>query len=246
MKIFDLQVYNRSMLLSSLFNSLSSSFQATFFPAHESFIYVALGDSVAEGKGASAHQRSYTGIIHETLKEARKNVKYYNLAKDGAKIQHVLLYQLEKAISLQPDFITISIGANDVRGITRVTTFKRSLETLFYHLRTQTNATIVMNTIPDISVTPRIPKHVKPISRLMVQRLNRVIEQCAKEYNIILVDMFEQVRVYARTHPEIVGDDGFHPSDFGYAMFAQTILSEIQDIIFPKKKELSYSYNYHK
>lgn len=233
------------MAFFSVFKRINQTFQHTFFPPSKGFIYVALGDSAVEGIGASAPHRSYTGIIYETLKEAKKDVTYHNLGKDGAKIKHVLLSQLDHAIALKPDLVTISIGANDVRGITRVRTFEKALVTLFHRLRSETDAEIVINTIPDLSVTPRIPKHAKAISRLMVQRLNRIIEKYAKEYAIILVDMYEQVRVYGRIHPEIIGDDGFHPSDFGYAMWANTVLTEINHIVY-QKNEMQFSFNYQK
>jgi lysophospholipase L1-like esterase len=235
------------MTIFRVLQRINHSIYEVLFPVEKAFVYVAIGDSTVEGIGASAPHKSYTGIIHETLKDSKKSVAYHNLGKDGAKIKDVLQTQLERAIGLQPDLVTISIGANDVRGLTRTVKFKKIIDEIFHRLNWETKAKIVINTIPDLSVTPRVPRHVKPITRLMVKRFNRIIEKYAVEYNVVAVDMYEQVRTYAKIHPEIVGDDGFHPSDFGYAMWANTILSEINHILFPKQQQqYQFTYNYKK
>src|SRR3989344_4557749 len=78
------------------------------------FVYVALGDSTAEGMGASTHDRAYTSIIHASLKDRYRQAKYHNFAKSGAILQDVIKHQLPKALAAKPSLITISIGANDI------------------------------------------------------------------------------------------------------------------------------------
>ncbi|HEX5797987.1 MAG TPA: hypothetical protein VFX79_01410 [Candidatus Saccharimonadales bacterium] len=59
------------------------------------FVYVALGDSAAQGIGASTPLKGYVGLIAEELQKGReKDVKVINLSKSGAKIADVLQAQL--------------------------------------------------------------------------------------------------------------------------------------------------------
>lgn len=201
----------------------------------KSYVYVAIGDSAAEGVGASTHERSYTGILHTSIKRYRKNVVYYNLGKHGAPIEDVMTRQLEKAIELQPDIITISVGANDLRVRTSPKTFEKKLRTLLYRLQTETNAHVVMNTVPDFSHAPVIPRFFRHVSRFGIRYVNKIITKVAKEREIVLVDLFDHGSYYSQHFPEAIAKDGFHPSDIGYAIWANALLAEIKHVLNPKK-----------
>jgi lysophospholipase L1-like esterase len=51
----------------------------------------------------------------------------------------------------------------------------------------------------------------------------------AHAHNLIYIDTFQTSTVFAHHYPEAVADDNFHPSDFGYALWASTIAAAIQD-----------------
>lgn len=206
-----------------------------FFPSSKPFVYVAIGDSTVQGTGASHPSRSTAGIIFATILANKKNASYHNLGVEGARISEVRGKQVEQAIALKPDLITISVGANDIRLRTGMTSFRKDVTSLLEKLRKETDATIVISTIPDLSCTPRVPFMIKGITNLMVKRLNAVITELAREYKIICIDMYHQSRVYAKHYPEMIAQDGFHPSDFGYALWANTIISQISHILFPRK-----------
>ncbi|CAN5180507.1 hypothetical protein BH11PAT1_BH11PAT1_7860 [soil metagenome] len=204
---------------------------------HPKFIYVGMGDSTAEGMGASHPDKSFSGIIFMAIKEYRKDSEYHNLGVQEYRIRDVLEKQLEKGISLQPDLVTLSIGANDLKRRTPMRQFEQDLTTVLSRLKKETNALIVINTIPDISASPLIPQNLKTITNLLVRRFNRIISAQAKQQGIELVDFYTQSRIFARTYPkEIFSTDRFHPSDFGYALWANTIITQIQDTIFKKRK----------
>lgn len=200
------------------------------------FVYVAIGDSSVEGIGASTPQRSYTGIIHEHLKLIRKAIDYHNFGKAHATVNDVNERQLQNTISLHPQLVTISIGANDIIKHTPIREFEKSLQFLLDNLKKCTTAEIVINTLPDLSHAPAIPTRLKAMSALWVIRINLIIKKLAIKYQVTLVDLYEQSRLYTQNYPEIVSKDGFHPSDFGYAIWANIILSEIKHILYPSKQ----------
>lgn len=85
-------------------------------------LYVALGDSAAQGIGASAPERGYVGLLAERLRERTgRPVEVVNLSSSGARIGDVLDTQLPAlaALGRVPDVLTVGIGGNDVRAYDR-------------------------------------------------------------------------------------------------------------------------------
>jgi acyl-CoA thioesterase-1 len=200
------------------------------------YTYVSLGDSTVQGLGATNQQRTYPGIIYGALQETHKNAVWHNLGRQEFRVCDVINERLDKAISLNPDLITISVGANDIRYRTRARKFENDLATLLTRLKKETTAQIVMNNIPDFSLTPAVPKNLKSYTKLAVWRFNRIITNQTQKADVVLVDLHLLSKIYAKNYPETIAPDGFHPTDFGYAIWANTILGQIQEIVFKKKK----------
>lgn len=201
------------------------------------FVYVALGDSTAEGMGASVPERSYTSILHASLKERYKSTKYLNVARSGAILSDVLTTQLPKAIEARPDLITLSVGANDIIRRTKSDEFERQLRKLLRTLHQETNAIVVISTVPDLSLTPSVPKLLKTYSRYMANKMNDIIIRVADETNTIVVDIFNDSKAILQAFPEAIATDGWHPSDFGYALWANSIIVTLRNVIAAPERE---------
>lgn len=81
--------------------------------------YVALGDSFAEGvgdpdTGAPNGLRGWADRVAAVLAMQAPDFRYANLAIRGRKLAGVLAEQLEPALALEPDLVTIYAGANDI------------------------------------------------------------------------------------------------------------------------------------
>lgn len=81
--------------------------------------YVALGDSFTEGVGDPDPARpnglrGWADRVAEVLTEQTDDFGYANLAIRGRKLKPILAEQLEPAIALSPDLVTLHAGANDV------------------------------------------------------------------------------------------------------------------------------------
>ncbi len=76
--------------------------------------YVALGDSLAQGYGASAPEQGYVGRLAEMIATAADtSVRVSNLGVCGATVRELVEQQLPVLRALQPDVVTVCIGAND-------------------------------------------------------------------------------------------------------------------------------------
>ena len=83
-------------------------------------LYVALGDSAAQGIGASRPERGYVGLLAGRMREQTGHpVQVVNLSRSGATIRDLLNTQLPKLGELRPDVVTVAIGGNDVRSYQR-------------------------------------------------------------------------------------------------------------------------------
>lgn len=79
-------------------------------------VYVAMGDSAAQGIGASSPQKGYVSLLADSIaKKSGRNVQVINISSSGAKIDDVVADQLPKLKDLRPDIITLDVGGNDLR-----------------------------------------------------------------------------------------------------------------------------------
>ena len=81
--------------------------------------YVALGDSFTEGLGDPDPARpngvrGWADRVAEVLARDTPDFGYANFAIRGRKLRGVLDEQLEPALALAPDLVTVYIGANDI------------------------------------------------------------------------------------------------------------------------------------
>ncbi|MCW2778638.1 MAG: esterase [Frankiales bacterium] len=80
-------------------------------------LYVALGDSAAQGVGAGSPDRGYVGLLADRLRTSTgRPVRVVNLSVSGARVRDVLRDQVPALQALHPDVVTVDVGGNDVRA----------------------------------------------------------------------------------------------------------------------------------
>ncbi len=200
------------------------------------FVYAALGDSTAEGVGASHASRSYAALVHADLARYYQRIVYHNFGKAAARAHDVVTAQLERAIAAEPNLVTISIGANDVLGRVPLREFRADIRLLLRRLHEETTAVTVLTNIPDFSFAPRIPYAIKPAVRLRIKQYNAVIAKEAAALDATVVDTFTESAVIAKRFPEAVSQDKFHPSDLGYTLWANTMLTIIHTLLKQRRQ----------
>lgn len=189
-------------------------------------VYVVLGDSGAFGAGASRPELSYAGRVYARLKALYPAARMVNLAVRGADSLYVLNYELPRAVELRPDLVTLSFGGKDVLQQKDVRQFERNIATIFRTLNAKTAAVIVMNRIGDMGLWPGYVALYKgggdaAAAELSTQvaRFNEALERLAHAHGVELVGGGEERRYLHRAR-ELIARDGLHPSDEGYAIWA--------------------------
>ena len=192
-------------------------------------VYVALGDSTVEGVGATNRSRNYVSRVHERLRAVYPAARVTNLGVGGATSADVRGRQLDRAIELRPQLVTLAIGPNDITTEVPLAAYAQNLEAILERLRRETAAVVVVNLIPDLAVTPRFNRspHREAVGRLTIA-FNEVIERTARSSGAELVDLYAASRREVPLRPELMAADGYHPSDVGYARWAELVWGGVE------------------
>ena len=195
-------------------------------------MYVALGDSTVEGVGASRLELNYVSRLHARLREVYRNARMVNLGVGGATSVDVLSRQLDRAIALMPDLVTMSVGPNDITERVPLIDYTRNVDTILGRLVAETSAVLIVNLLPDLAVTPRFRGH--EAEALVGQRsveFNAALTRLAQRHGVHLVDLYEASRREVPNRPELMAGDGYHPSDLGYARWAELMWDAVRSRI---------------
>lgn len=190
------------------------------------FVYVALGDSSVEGVGASSPERTYPSLLHGWLRDLYPEASLANLGIGGATSADVLRDQAPAAIALEPHLITLSVGPNDLTRGVPVELFEANVAAIFEALTRDTAATVVVNLLPEIALAPVIPEAQKPLVAALTIQFNQALERAARQYNVEVVDLYSRSQAEGLP-PELLSADRYHPSDAGYAVWAEVIWTGI-------------------
>jgi acyl-CoA thioesterase-1 len=192
-------------------------------------LYVALGDSTVEGVGASRPGATYVSRLHERLRAVYPRAGVVNLGQAGATSADVVTEQLDRAVALRPHLVTLSIGPNDITGRVAVDDYGRNLETIFRRLSGDTRAVVVANSLPDLAITPRFRgRETAPAVGGLTVRFNEALTRVAGRYGVEVVDLYHPSRAEVPRRPELIAADGYHPSDLGYARWAELLWSGVE------------------
>ncbi len=183
--------------------------------------YVALGDSTVAGIGASSPEKHYVGVLYARLREVYPQARLTNLGVSGATSADVVRGQLRRAVELRPQLVTLSIGPNDITQGKDAEQYEQNIETIFRTLARETEATVVVNLIPDMAIAPRFTADQKAAVGRQAQLFNDVLRRQGERYGVELVDLYTASQREAPQHPEWLSGDAYHPSDAGYARWAE-------------------------
>jgi acyl-CoA thioesterase I len=192
-------------------------------------LYVALGDSTVEGIGASSPAANSVSRLHARLRERYPRARMTNLGVGGATSLDVLDEQLARAVALQPHLVTLSIGPNDITAKVPVEVYAENLDRILARLATDTRALVVVNLLPDLAVTPRFRgREAAPVVGRLSAEFNQALAKAARRHGVVTVDLYEASRREVPGHPELMAADGYHPSDLGYARWAELMWEAVR------------------
>jgi acyl-CoA thioesterase I len=191
--------------------------------------FVALGDSTGAGVGARAG--GYVDRLFRKIVALRPGSKLTNLCVSGATTDDVLVQQVDRVAGGDANLITLSVGINDIGHGVPLEVFERNYEEILRRLKNTTQAVIVVNNIPEISSAPRIPQAIRSEYQRLIVQYNQKLEEVASRHGVTVFDIYTITHEQLPAHPEYFSADGFHPSDQGYELWAETMWPTIARVI---------------
>jgi lysophospholipase L1-like esterase len=191
--------------------------------------YVALGDST--GSGVGARDGGYVARLFKRVRAARPESTLTNLCVSGATTEDVIREQLDRAIAANPSLITLGIGINDIGHGVSPEAFAENYETIVARLASGADAPVIITNIPDTSTAPRIPEAMRAEINRRIILFNEKIYEIGTRHGATVFDVYSMTHEELPDHPEYFSADGFHPSDEGYEVWAQTMWPTLARVI---------------
>lgn len=206
--------------------------------------YVALGDSFTEGVGDPDPSRpnglrGWADRVAEVLavQPGAEDFGYANLAIRGRKLEAIVAEQVDAALALDPDLITIHAGANDVlRPKVDLDRLAATYDAAIGRL-VGSGAEVVLFTIFDPGGSG-----IYAALRGRMAIFNEWVREISDRHGTTLVDMW---RMRDGDHAEVFDVDRMHLNSFGHQYIAFAVLEalgiehEVARLPRPRLPELS-------
>lgn len=186
--------------------------------------YVALGDSFTEGVGDHDATlpngvRGWADRVAAVLASRAPDFEYANLAIRGRKLRPILAEQLEPALAMEPDLVTLYAGANDVmRPRIDVDGLVADYDAAVARL-VASGARVVLFTAYDPGSHP-----IFGALRGRFAIYNELVREVAERHATALVD-FWRLRDYR--DDRMWDDDRMHMSSAGHQRMAMAVLDTL-------------------
>jgi lysophospholipase L1-like esterase len=183
--------------------------------------YVALGDSLSEGLGDTgfAENRIHCGwtdrlasLLSLQAMSQGRIFKYSNLAIRGSKISDIMGAQLEAALLLKPDLVSIMAGQNDfVSGANNLDSLEQQLRDGITRLKSAGCQVVISNTINPVHIS------VFRVVSVLASRMTVMIERVACDLEVPLLDVH---RIPELSSIKYWAEDMVHFSNHGHIRVA--------------------------
>lgn len=179
--------------------------------------YLALGDSAAQGLGASQAEDGYVGVLARRITaKTGKSVRVVNISKSGAKLKDVIDTQLPEVEKYKAAIVTLDIGGNDIKT--------------FDAQKYEVEISQIINKLPKGTYVSDVPYFTTRFwNNDKVDEANKIFYRMVKSRNDLKV-----VPLHTYTKERIsrwrdFAADWFHPNNRGYAVWADAFWSKIKD-----------------
>lgn len=189
-------------------------------------VYVALGDSTGIGLGAR-NGGGYVERLFARIGQKRPGSTLFNLSAPAATAADVVGKQVTQPAVTRATLVTVCVGVNDLLRGHEAEQFARDYETLIAKLR-QPGRLVVVANLPDVASAPAMKGAADESLRSRLLQFNKAIEDVARRHGARLVDLYKSGGEKSQLRPEFFSPDGLHPSDLGYARWAEEMWAVIE------------------
>jgi lysophospholipase L1-like esterase len=187
--------------------------------------YLAVGDDLSAGVGASDFKKTYSYKVAENLGRQADIVTFINLSKPGVTTEQAMAQATQASLE-KADIITVHLGLSDLHNFVNPDDFKKSYEKVLSRLAT-TRARIYLINIPYLGSPKLVSFPFNFALDLKTQQLNEIIESIAKQNGLFYINLHSET-LDSLGQDENYSPDLIHPSEDEYLHWAQIISRQIR------------------
>lgn len=195
--------------------------------------YVALGDSYTIGTSVAGEERWPNQLVRRLADEGIGLDLVENLGVNGYTSADLIRDELPRLNELDPEFVSLQIGVNDVVQGVPETAYGENVATILDELLGRVRANrIVCVATPDYTVTPQGSAYGDPMQQtLAVERANDRLREACESRGIAFVPEIYELSRAAATDPLLLADDGLHPSGEQYRRWVDAIAPVVRELL---------------
>ena len=189
------------------------------------YLYVT-GESSAAGVGALTHSTALSGCLADCLSdELDVHVRWRAIGKNGIKAEELrrdifpatLLPALKDG---RADLIVIALGVNDAKGVTSRKQWRKDVCGMIRDIRLYSRSPIILAGLPPVQEFSALPSPLSKVLGARARLLDRDLVRVAEQWQGVL-----HMPMSGELDVANLAKDGFHPSEKGYALWAESLAS---------------------
>lgn len=181
-----------------------------------SYRLIGIGDSIISGVGASTLERALVGRTARKLsRDLNGRIHWTAHGSIGARTDRVLNRLIPGLGDTPADFMVVSVGVNDITGLSRVSQWKKNLDAILNGLRRHSPGAITaVSGIPPLWGFPLLPQPLRFLMGMRGNMFDRAGRRVVANHSLAV-----HVPVHFDPRPEMFSPDGYHPSEKSYHEF---------------------------
>lgn len=181
------------------------------------------GDSAAAGVGVPHQRQALAGRISEQL--SKQFCVDWNLCANSGETTYSAMKMAQSLTADNFDVIIISLGVNDVTANLSKRRYIEHTTALITLIRDKFNPKhIIFSELPPMGMFPALPHPLRWYLGQKSKQLNSALKSIAKSHHCHCI-------AYKNSLEEgLIAEDGFHPGDTTYQLWAQAFAQLIQDL----------------
>jgi lysophospholipase L1-like esterase len=180
--------------------------------------YVALGDSLTAGVGATRKEDTYP---YRYASKLGAPVQVTTLGIPGASAATVLADEAPKLDTLGPVVVTLLIGTNDIRNFGLLADFRSNVEKIVREAKAPGTSVIVLG-VPNLDNPALVIPPYRWYFAWQRARFNTALQEICATGACTFVSLAPADTNFTKDGP-LYSPDKFHPSALGYALWADLI-----------------------
>jgi lysophospholipase L1-like esterase len=179
---------------------------------------LAVGDSIVAGVGASDLSKALVGQTAAAIAGSQNcYVSWQTLGVSGYDSRKILERLLPKLPDTAVDYIIVSVGVNDITGLTTVRKWRDNLSLLLEKLHAHSpNAVIAVAGMPPLQRFPLLPQPLRAVFGMRGRALDEVARAVIDSHRQAI-----HIPLDFEPGPDQFAADGYHPSEESYAEFGR-------------------------